>query len=281
MMGVMPMRWKLIQGLLLGSLVLGSAPAVPAWGNDADEKPSDTAPETETETEAEADADALDPALADLLADLGDEQYATRQRAMRQLLEDEELDASDLVNLYAKAESAEQRHRLLSVARHHTIRAKRLEVFEDPGPVGSIGVYHRELEPGAVPGLDRPAVEIIRPMPGFPAYAHLEPGDLVLAVQERSLSEQDPGGDFQDRIQQYRRGDRLELTLRRGDEEFDVAFRLASRQALRSVYADAYDLRLRSPFAEGWATVRDRLREAGPAPEPLRLERAPEADDAE
>ena len=59
---------------------------------------------------------------ARILAELMDEDHANRQAATRRLLEDEALTQQDLQRLFIQSETLEQRHRLLRVARHHTIR---------------------------------------------------------------------------------------------------------------------------------------------------------------
>lgn len=231
------------------------------------------------QAEDKVEPEPIDPELLTLLADLASDDYDTRERATARLRASEEIDVARLRPLYAEAESPEQRHRLLDVARHHTIRQMRQRIFDRAGQRGSIGVNFDVLPAEALPRLEQPAIEIVRTMPGFPAYAHLRAGDLILAVNDRDLSPQNVSQAFQDAVQQHERGDEIKLTLDRDGERLERHVRLASRQALHSVYdPTTAGLRLRSPFREQWESARDDLRARGPAPEPLRVS-LPEADD--
>src|SRR3712207_405945 len=67
------------------------------------------------------------PALAQTdpsttLEQLNDSDHAVREAATRRLLRDETLALDALRELYGRAESPEQRHRLIDVLRHHAIR---------------------------------------------------------------------------------------------------------------------------------------------------------------
>ncbi|MFW6058949.1 MAG: PDZ domain-containing protein [Phycisphaeraceae bacterium] len=200
--------------------------------------------------------------------------YAVRERTTWRLLRDDDLSARHIADLYAAAETPEQRHRLLDVARHHAVRRMRDRAFDAPGDRGAIGMtHHREaLPPGSVPGLDLPAIEVIQPMPGFPAYTYLRPGDLIVGLDGENLPVEDTMGHFKRVLQSHRPGQRVQLTIHRAGELHEHALRLASYEALNLVYnAGAARMPLRSPFREQWLQTRADLLAEGPTPTPLRV----------
>lgn len=218
---------------------------------------------------------AAQPADRAVLQGLASDDYATRQRMTEQLLRDDQLTVDRVTTLYAAAETPEQRHRLLDVARHHAIRQMRRDAFDQPGDRGAVGMTHRRdaLPPGAVPGLDTPAVEVIQPMPGFPAYAHLRRGDLVIALDGEPLYREQTMSHFNRVLQSHKPGQELDMTIHRDGQRLELTLRLAAFETLNLVYNPTLpDMMLRSPFREQWLNARAELLAKGPAPRALRVE---------
>lgn len=206
-----------------------------------------------------------------VLAALDSPDYRQRQDQTLALLADDAIELDDLAELFARARSVEQRHRLLGVARHHVLRQRREQVFDRPDR-GSLGISHRTLGVDELPeheGHDGAAVEILFTLPGFPAHGRLEAGDRVIALGGEPLPRDFTAEDFRNRIVNFRSGDELQLTIERQGEQLTRTVPLASAQALGAMY-DPVGLHLRPQFENDWQEIRRSL-ELEPPGEPLRL----------
>jgi C-terminal processing protease CtpA/Prc len=138
------------------------------------------------------------------LADLDNDQYAIRQQASQRLLADNSLTLDAIAQGYAAATTLEQKHRLMDVAHHHLIRMIRDEVFAGEA-LGSIGISIGRVPIDAEPGVEGPAIRVQATLPGFPAYAVLQSGDLITAVNGHAPATQvgmgRPDNQFQQLIQ--------------------------------------------------------------------------------
>ena len=184
------------------------------------------------------------------LARLGHRDYAVRHRTWCRLLADPDLSSEQIDRLYAGATTSEQRHRLLDVACHHLLRQIGREAF----PAGSeacLGVGIMPIGRRQVSGIDQPASYVTKTYPGFPAFACLMPGDIILAVDG-----QRPAGKGSrlaetfliGAIRAHRPGAAATLTVRRDGETFDVTVKLASRAALEGLYVAATRALRRMPL---------------------------------
>lgn len=210
-----------------------------------------------------------------LLEQLGSAEYQLRQAATTRLLTDRTLTEDQIVSLYARAASPEQRHRLMAVAQHHLLRRLREQSFQAEGN-GAIGTKPDALLATQLTHLGRPAIRVRDTMPGMPAYEELIPGDLILAVDGRDLN--GPVADtiiktFVNSIKAKPAGRTVRLTVLRSDRRLDVELRLANREALDKMYIskpNAISSQLTEPFARAWSKLRDRLLAAanahGPPP---------------
>ncbi|MEX0652730.1 MAG: PDZ domain-containing protein [Phycisphaeraceae bacterium] len=203
---------------------------------------------------------------------LDSEDYRDRQDQTHRLLADTSLAVEDLAGLMDAAASPEQRHRLLTVARHHVLRERREQMFDRPDR-GSLGISHRTIAPDDLPGDTGghgAAVEIVLTLPGFPAYAALEVGDRIVAVDDQPLPPDFTADHFRELIVNFRSGETIKLTLDRHGERIDRTIELVSAQALTAMY-DPTRLQLRPQFEDDWLNVRRRLLADAPDRAPLRL----------
>lgn len=203
-----------------------------------------------------------DISVADLAA-LGDADYARRHEAMRRLLADESLSTAQIARAFHKAESVEQKHRLMSLARHHLLREARNRDFPMAAAVGfqnipgALGLTHGPVTSEELPQLNQSGVRVRRTLPGFPAHAALEVGDLVLAIENNPI----PAGftadqisrHFGDAIQMVAAGDTVKLQVQRDGKVIDVKVRLAPHAALGGMYQPE----LRSNYEKLWTRFRD------------------------
>ncbi|MAG17068.1 MAG: PDZ domain-containing protein [Pirellulaceae bacterium] len=135
----------------------------------------------------------LSPVLADdppddarLMGQLSRFDYASRQRARKRLLLRDDLTEQGYKRLIDQAKFPEQRHRILDAARHHMLRKSIVRDFQGHVP-GSLGVRLHEASDEATLRAGAPAVRLGATMPGFPAYASIEPGDLLVAVNQQNI----------------------------------------------------------------------------------------------
>jgi len=234
--------WPRVVVMLSVAVAAGPSPAV--WAESAATQP--------------AGADGAESRRRDpVLAALASENYAARQRATRRLMREGAIDNGRLAELFRQARVPEQRHRLLDVARHRLIARMCRRRF-DGDQRGALGVMHRTAEGEALPNLDRAAVEVIQTLAGFPAYAHLEPGDLILGLNGQTLPPTHTAERFEQLIKQQRNGERIELLIQRDGDEKRLAFELGAMQGLQAVYNPG-DLSLREPFGRAWQRQRRAL----------------------
>ena len=184
--------------------------------------------------------------VADLVAQLDDADYATRLRATQALLGDDSLDARTLVQYCNKSVSAEQRHRLLDITLHHVVAeyVKNLPADNDPeSNVGAIGtLLLPALTAAHMPDLNTSAVRIGQPRAGFPAYARLLPGDLVVAFGDKTFPRNGEPEQIllrlTESIKASPQGKDIRLTVYRDGATFPLDVRVGSLSALRLTYND-------------------------------------------
>lgn len=196
-----------------------------------------------------------------VLERLGSGDPVVRQQATEQLLTDTQLDMQALAKLYAQAGLPEQRHRLLAVAHHHTIRQLRVEELDRGGQRAAIGIRHEAFEAGGFPPISQPGVVVVETFPGFPGFTQLRPGDLILAMDGQRFGAQMSAAQAADRfvraVQDHQPGATVRLTIYRDGQTLELPLRLASLEALRAMYGG--DRRLRPPFLHTWQAVREKL----------------------
>lgn len=208
-----------------------------------------------------------------LLADLANADFTVRERATAALAADISLTPEAITELYAAATLPEQRHRLRTVARHHLVRPLQEAESRNGGP-GSLGIG---LAPGPPSGEPHRAVaRVTQTLPGFPAFVHLVPGDLILEVDGRPV----PRGNAMEAtlpliglIQSRQAGEVLRLTVVRHGQRMAVDVPLASLAALEQLY----QAQQRGPHPQVqalWHRFERALAERSPPPEPLRVPRA-------
>ncbi len=209
------------------------------------------------------------------LQDLNATDWPTRQAAQRTLLGDAALTDAELDAMYAAATSPEQRQRLCDVALHHLLRRQRS--VRDPGAGhGSLGISMSNIanpEPGFS---ERGAVQVTITFPGFPAFAHLQVGDIIVGIEGRRfderLSVERSQSYFKERIQKYRPGDEISLMVWREGELLTVQFPTANFEDLGELFntnrASAGHLPLNDPYQRAWDHRRAQL-EAGAPPVPV------------
>ncbi|MEX2214702.1 MAG: PDZ domain-containing protein [Phycisphaeraceae bacterium] len=175
------------------------------------------------------------------MAALKDDDFAKRVAVTRKLLADDTLTPQQIARAYQASSSAEAKHRLMTIARHHFVRRMREQEFgkEDPQR-GALGLTHAPMTSDQMPELGKSAVIVKRTLPGFPAYATLEAGDLILAIDGEPIP---PGitSDqittmFGDRIQRIDAGKTAQFTILRDGKTLDVNVTTASHNALRLMY---------------------------------------------
>lgn len=172
----------------------------------------------------------------------------------------EPLDHEALRALYAAAQHPEQRHRLLTVARHHVLRLVRQERFKDAGR-GAIGIQHQSFAAGELSRLNQPGLLVVKTFPGFPGYTRLQAGDLIVGIDGQAfatgLSANMAANEFINEIQRRQAGGVVRLEVYRDAEKVSVSIQLASLSALQAMYRNAGQLQ--QPFADAWTVQKQKI----------------------
>ena len=126
-------------------------------------------------TDTELKSRAVPPAVRAAIEGLDADSWEARERATRTLL-DSRLELDDLyAALSDSAIGPERRQRLLGVTLERILN----------GPRGALGV---RMDLGREDG---PGVRITATIPGMPAERHLEPDDLVVAIEGRAVNDRE------------------------------------------------------------------------------------------
>jgi len=195
---------------------------------------------------------------AQVLAELNDDDYQVRLSATHRLLADEALTQDDLARLFEASESPEQRHRLLGVSKHLSIRNVIHEKFKGLPGQGSMGLSHQMVQVTELGETPRRGALVVQTLPGFPAYAVLEPGDVVVSFAGQPLPDKLNAAQFREMILRFKAHDTISLTILREGNPIDLLFELEHGKALSEAY-DAGGMVVKSPYRDKWLAARARL----------------------
>lgn len=211
-----------------------------------------------------AQDDGAPPAAVDdagTLDRLNDDDFRVRQAETRRLLADNALTQDDLNHLFSLSTTPEQRHRLLLIARHHMINRMMRERLGDQDGAGSMGLSHHMVQV-TVPGdaSPRSGVFVAMTLPGFPAYALLEPGDVIVEFAGEPIAQNTTPDQFKDAIKKFQNGQQIGLNIVRDGRVEHILFRLGSSQGLGEVYDDSGGIKLKEPYGTSWSALRSKMR---------------------
>lgn len=179
-----------------------------------------------------------------LVDELDSPSQEARDRATTELMVREDLDDSDLAAAMRSARSPEQRLRLHRVALQRFFSALRPTVTSPPDhEAASLGIQlgdlanaqHRIIRPYQQPALKSPAVLVTGTIPGFPAYAWLKPGDLIVALNGEPFTGEIDQARFAQRLKSLDAGSQITLDVLRDGKPQHVKLRLDSLQRLNEV----------------------------------------------
>lgn len=204
-----------------------------------------------------------------MLARLDDADYHVREGETVALLQDEAITLAEIERAYRRAQSLEQRRRLMTVAEHHLLRIEQQQLVKeelsDRAVVtsgASVGLSQAGVPAESEPGLEQPAIRVMQTFPGFPGHAYLQCGDLIVAVDGKRLRSvaveegYDHGlalaSQFGEMVKAHQPGEQITMELLRSGKKVKVTFRLSSYSALTTLYEASEDP-LRSPYREKWA----------------------------
>ena len=202
-------------------------------------------PGSTPETTPEIDTDP--PTRDEWVGLLAAPDYPTRAEATTALLQDNTLDAQVLRAMLEDPSAAhpERRHRLLMIAEHHLMR----EIVEawtaenipaDEHQKAAIGFSYDPILPANNPYSEHAAVMLLVTMPGFPGYAYLQPGDVVLAINDqtpRARTLQAVREWVRGTVGARRVGDQVRMTVQRGEDTLELVVPCSGIQSLSATYA--------------------------------------------
>jgi hypothetical protein len=206
---------------------------------------------------------ALSERHAKLVTQLDAESFAQRQQATRALMTGAWLNDATLRAMFEAGTSPEQRHRLIAIARHQTLRRSHARFDADnPRQQGAVGIIHQAQPKPDRPGAEQAVVIVLGTVPGFPGYAYLEPGDQILAINGQSFPDNVDRTNLPQRIVQFAAGETIRLTVKRRGQQRRVRFELASKAALdasRQQRADGQGTELSDAYLQPWRARRKQL----------------------
>lgn len=257
--------------LLIVATVLGGMSCV-AWGQEA-EKPAE-------------------PTVEALIADLAADSFAKREAASTALMLRKGLDDAQLSKALRAAKSPEQKQRLIVVVMHRFYARLAVPEKDKGQAMGCIGIDispFNLVRPDQHPELDQTGLLVTRTRVGFPAYAQMRAGDIVLSFQGKNFGEHlDDHQAFVDAIQKQRAGDVVKMDVLRAGKRIAIDLKLDHLIRLQQVQQ-----MLPSPdypeLYEPWRKHLTNMLGEDPAPKPIRIvppaqaprAPAPEADAAQ
>jgi len=219
----------------------------------------------------------------ELVAQLSHDAFARRESAMTELMLRDDFDDTALSKAMRAADHPEQRHRLERIALHRfydRFNPALAPREQGPGALGIISLSNSNVvRPTQHDKLRRPAMIVSQTRPGFPAYVHLRPGDLILGLGGQLFDDSLDQNDFSQMIQRYRAGEILQMALLRNGERVDVRLKLDSLQRLHDVHQYLAQFPQVQMDPRWKAHLRD-LRGEAPTSKPIVLD-PPDADAAE
>jgi len=196
-----------------------------------------------------ASTTATDHSPDDVLARLGHDDWAVRQKAWRHLLADQTLTDQQIDAMFAAAQTCEQRRRLIDVAYHHTLRRIAAGKANKSGKA-CLGVSLQSISQGKIAQIDQSVSHVTDTHPGLPGFIWFVPGDIVLAIDGKrpSTGKGNRGSVFLvNAIASHKPGDVVAITVRRDGLTFDVPVKLVDRAAMMELYATGQGQKPRRP----------------------------------
>ncbi len=201
--------------------------------------------------EPQPDEAAPAPTREELVERLADPEYAVRAGATAALLRDNTLDEPALRAMLELPTSSdpERRRRLLIVAEHHLMRAIIRAWTEENTPIGvresaAVGFSYNPLLPDKNPYGEDAGLIILATMPGFPGYAYLQPGDVVLSIDGKTTrvgTIESVRRWVRSAIGAHLDGGTVRMTIQRGEDTLELAMACIGIDALNEMYTTTGD----------------------------------------
>lgn len=172
------------------------------------------------------------------LDELNNADFTIRESATQQMMQSQDLSATELDTLYQLAQTPEQKHRICQIALHHCLRDW-IKAQKDLPPAGSIGIRLHAIKQSE--DHTRPAgIVVDATLPGFPAHEHLQAGDLIIAINNTDLNTKDIKLNLSNVlttiIKQHRPGQTVKLTILRVGQTLPIQFPVAPADCLGKLY---------------------------------------------
>ncbi len=199
---------------------------------------------------------------------LAHEDAERREEATRTLMQTEAFSGTVVKAAMERVESREAAHRLMRIAKHRFF-AEQGPSVDAVGGGAALGVRLTRsnkwafISPDEDPRLDHSAFVVPERLPGFPAYAHLAPGDLLLGMDGEPFPKSFGWDAFKRIINEHSAGERVTATVLRNGERKKVSFRLDSKRRLTKVYSRQ---RRKSQAQRRWQRRRKALLRKAPDP---------------
>ncbi len=205
------------------------------------------------------------------MAALDDVDYHLREAVSRVLMRDRQMVLEEVERAYARAATWEQRQRLREVAQHHFVRGIQGK-HANPDGAAALGLSQSSVPVGAESGVEHPAIRVMDTFPGFPAYAALQVGDVIVSVNGQTLTQDDAhdpmelAARFGELVRKHKPGTEVELAVMRDGRQVRVKLELASYESLSEVIDPSGAESLKPKYHAMWLDYEAKLRELDPPP---------------
>ncbi|WP_432798062.1 PDZ domain-containing protein [Poriferisphaera sp. WC338] len=236
-------RWQIFCKYCMITICLITAPSVAAAPQDA-EKQSILLPEFLTYFDA-----------------LDHETYSMRSEAHLKLSQ-AILDDAQIIHLFQNVGSYEQLHRLLQITRHWFIRSQIKPTSPDAKiKHGAIGMNFSQIASHQDPRIKHPAIQVTRTLPGFPAYQHIIPGDLIIAINHQPTNHGFNLQRFAQEIRNLKLDSVVTFDLLRKNQTLTRSITLSSYTQLTRIYPinTTPTGELAAPIESAWQMYRKQM----------------------
>ncbi|MDX1682283.1 MAG: PDZ domain-containing protein [Phycisphaeraceae bacterium] len=192
------------------------------------------------------------------LTQLGHEDPAVRQATERALMLQADLPDDQIASAFGQSDDVEVHHRLLRIAQHHFIRRQAEQL--PAGREGAIGVITDIVRPISGESERTGAVLVVQTFPGFPGHVHFQLGDLILAVNGKTLTGTRSVTHFSQTVRAHDPGETITFTINRDGQTRDIDVTLSSVNRLENSYQlENGVVRLLAPLERLWQHQRKKI----------------------
>jgi len=194
---------------------------------------------------------------------LNDDRYDVRQKAMLELMWQDDVSDQQIRERLQATDSIEETHRLYAVLRNRLIYS----FYRDnqfPSENGSLGLLPEAVPANYVSNQSNVGIRVGLTIPGFPAHGHLMLGDVILKVDGQPIPEESPKDWFTNHLKELGPGQPVQFDVLRHGQDIQVETFTISGQALRNLLRPKLPRSLNTQYLSPLNTMRNQVRDLSP-----------------